>query len=493
MKKIIAIFLLGIGIVSCNEDALTNLNEDTKNPISVPAGTLFGNAQKNLFDQMVSTNVNQNVFRLFSQHWTETTYLDESRYDILQRNIPDNHWRAMYRDVLRDLKESYQVTQKEVAATNDAIKTKENRLAIIEILNVFTYSILVDSFGNVPYSEALSPDLHPSPKYDDAKEIYTDLFARLDDAISKLDSDYEGFDEYDFIYGGDIEHWIKFANSIKLRMAITVADDPTFTAIAKAKAEQAVSSGVFSSSADNATIQYLSTEPNSNPLYSDLVTSGRYDFVVASTLVDKMNNLNDPRRGKYFTDVNGDYIGNEYASGGDFENYSSAGDPIGNGPKTRLLEPTLEGILLDYTEVEFYLAEAIERGFNVGGTAESHYNNAITSSILYWGGTNTEATNYLAQSNVAYSTAIGSWRQKIGEQSWLGYYNRGFEAWSSYRRLDFPVLNAPSNAATAAENTVPKRLTYPVLEQTLNRINYTNASSAIGGDRLKNKIFWDKF
>lgn len=493
MKKIYLMLGMSLVLASCNDDAITGLNDDPKNLTEVPAGTLLGNAEKNLFDQMTSTNVNANVFRLFVQHWTETTYLDESRYDLLQRNVPDNHWRTIYRDILRDLKEAYAITNKEQPVSANALKIKENKLALIEVLNVYSYSVLIDTFGDIPYSESLDPINHPSPKYDDAKTIYSDLFSRLDNALSKMDENYESFGEYDFIYDGNMAHWKKFANSLKLRMAITVADEPTLAAIAKTKAEEAVADGVFQSTADNAVLHYLSNEPNSNPLYTDLVTSGRYDFVTANTLVNKMNALNDPRRGQYFTDVNGLYVGCPYAAGGDFENFSSAGDPQNNGPHTRLLNPTLEGILLDYTEVQFYLAEAVERGFAVGGTAELHYNNAITSSITYWGGTTLQATNYLAQTSVAYTTAAGTWRQKIGEQAWLGYYNRGFEAWTTYRRLDYPALSAPPNAVSAAESVVPKRYTYPVLEQTLNGTNHANAATAIGGDKLKTKLFWDKF
>ena len=144
MKKI----LILIGILSftfaCNDDSLTDLNVDTKNPSKVPAGSLLGNAEKNLFDQMVSTNVNNNVFRLFAQQWTETTYLDESRYDVLQRNVPDRQWRVLYRDVLRDLKDAYAITNAEAPVNTVEQKTKTNKLAIIELLNVYSYRILID-------------------------------------------------------------------------------------------------------------------------------------------------------------------------------------------------------------------------------------------------------------------------------------------------------------------------------------------------------------
>lgn len=491
MKKII--ILLGIFslTISCNDD-LTDMNVDPINPSSVPAASLLGNAEKNLVDYMTSTNVNTNVFRLFSQQWTETTYLDESRYDILQRNVADNTWRTMYRDVLRDLKEARDLTAAENTVTDAELEIKNNKLAVIDLLTVYAYSVTVDIFGNIPYTQALDPLVNPSPAYDDAEAIYTDLFAKLDAALANVTTDSGSFGAPEFIYGGDMTSWTKFGNALKLRMAITVADAPGLAALAKTAGEEAVASGVFESNADNAAFAYLPIQPNTNPLYEDLVTSGRYDFIAAEPFVDFMNSLNDPRRPLYYIPIEGVFVGGPYAQGGDFFEYSSPGDPSApETPQTVLLDPTLEGLLISYTEVEFYLAEAVERNWTVGGTAETHYNNAITSSIEYWGGSATDATTYLAQPTVAYATAAATWQEKIGNQAWIGYYNRGFEAWTTYRRLDFPVLVAPSNAASAAEGEVPKRFTYPVLEQTLNRNNYNAAGTAIGGDKLKTRLFWD--
>ena len=81
-----------------------------------------------------------------------------------------------------------------------------------------------------------------------------------------------------------------------------------------------------------------------------------------------------------------------------------------------------------------------------------------------------------------------SWKQKIGEQAYIALYNRGFEAWTSFRRLDFPALIAP---ADANETKVPTRLTYPAREETLNATNVEAASTAIGGNTLTTKLFWD--
>ena len=144
---------------------------------------------------------------------------------------------------------------------------------------------------------------------------------------------------------------------------------------------------------------------------------------------------------------------------------------------------------MGYDEVEFFLAEAVARGYNVGGTADTHYNNAITASILWWGGSAVQAAAYLAQPSVAYATAAGNYKQKIGTQKYLALYTRGWDEWIEVRRLDYPVLVAPSSALTA----FPVRYTYPVNEQNLNTTNYNAAATAIGGDKVITKLFWDKF
>lgn len=484
MKKIFLLMFVLTGLFSCSDD-ITDLNENTVDPTEVPAEFLFTNAQKNMVDQMVSTNVNQNVFRLFVQQWTETTYTDESNYDITTRTIPDNHWQAIYRDVLRDLKEARIVLATEVyTGTPAEIATQEaervNKGHVIDILTAYGYYVLVDTFGDVPYTESLDVINHPLPAYDDAETIYKDLITKLNTASDGIDTAYGSFGNQDLIYNGDTAQWKAFANSLRLKMAINLDDiDHTY---ASAQAIAAVADGVITSNADNASLAYLAAQPNTNPIYVDVVASGRDDFVPTSTIIDQMNGLNDPRRAVFFTQVGGIYEGGTPGDSNSFPNFSHIG-PV-------LLQPTFEGTIMDYSEVEFLLAEAVERGIAVGGTADGHYNAAITASMEYWGVSSLDIAAYLLQPTVAYATATGTWKQKIGEQAYIALYNRGFEAWTSYRRLDFPVLTAPADAEIG---TVPTRYTYPAREETLNSVNNTAASTAIGGNAMDTKLFWDIF
>jgi hypothetical protein len=466
MKKYLFLFT-SVLLASCaSDDKYEDINRDPNNPTQVAADALFTSATKSLFDQMESTNVNTNVFRLFSQYWTETTYVDESNYDLVTRNISSNHWTEMYADVLYDLQDA-----KNLADT-------DNKKAMIEVLEVYTWQQLVDTFGDIPYSSALQGSAEPTPAYDNDATIYADLLVRINAAIAMLDASGDaGFTSADVIYAGDVTQWEKFANTVKLKLAMRMAD--VNTADAQQAAQQAVAAGVFSSNGDNAIIQYEGSTPNTNPLWVDLVQSGRSDFVAANTVVDFMNTLSDPRRAVYFDDNQAGYVGGPYGENNSFSQYSHVGDVMH--------DPTFRGVLLDYAEVEFLLAEAAERGYTVGGTAESHYNNAITASMADWGVSSTDAATYLASSSVAYTTATGTWRQKIGLQFWLAMYNRGFEGWCVYRKYDAPVMNT----AAISLLPVPKRYTYPLREQTLNGVNYAAASTAIGGDELATPIFWD--
>lgn len=472
MKKIIIATMSLILLGSCAKDFS---NKDPKAPSVVPSYALFSNASKALSDQLASSNVNSGIFRLIVQYWQETTYTDESKYDLGGRNIPQNWWLTYYRDVLQDLQASKNLIPTDVPDAD----IQKNQIAIADILQVYAYYVLIATFGNIPYSEALDID-NPFPKYDDAATVYADLLSRLNDDITALNADVEGFGSADLLYGGDVGAWIKFANSFKLKMGMLLADSDPSTA--KSTVESAVAAGVFDSNDDNALFNYTTATPNVNPVWTDLVQSGRKDFVGCETLINVLKNLKDPRIDDYFTvDANGDYSGGKPGASSNYATFSK--------PAVAITAPDYPNDLLDYAEVEFLLAEAVERGMNVGGTAAGHYNAAITASIEFWGGTSSEAAAYLAQPSVNYATAAGTWKQKIGVQAWLGLYNRGFDAWTEQRRLDYPVLIAPSNAVS----DYPVRYSYPTNEQNLNGPNWKAASSAIGGDEVTTKLFWDKF
>lgn len=487
MKKITYI-LLGIfsviGMVSCDlED-----NVDSKHPSEASVDVLLTSAQIAFVDQYNSMSVNRNISRLLAQYWMQRTYPNESRYAFLDRGIPDTFWAEFYRDVLMDLEESKKIIDSKGFTGDDALKAK-NQTAIIEILEVYTFTILAETFGDIPYSEAFLGRENTTPKYDDAATVYADLLVRLNGAISDLDASNGSFGAEDLWFEGDVDSWTKLANSLKLRMGMRMADVPSFNS--KTVVEEAVASGVYSANLEGAFFKYIGSVPYQNTIYEGFTVDGRKDYIPSETLIDIMNAVNDPRLPYLFTMKDGAYVGKTYGI------TSSSSYGAHSHFSETFFDPTLEVILSDYSEMEFFLAEAVERGYTVGGTAESHYNNAITASILYYANLAgadasdalTAANDYLAQPDVAYTTATGTWQQIIGTQKWIAMYNRGIEGWTEWRRLDFPILVVPTGKEYS---DIPVRYPYPFDENEMNEDNYNAAATAIGGDEVSTKLWWDK-
>ncbi|HEY0091027.1 MAG TPA: SusD/RagB family nutrient-binding outer membrane lipoprotein [Flavobacterium sp.] len=485
MKKIIfSLALLTIIMSGCdnNTDDFNN-NQDAQYDVSPEV--LFTNAQVELANQMTTPSVNLNPFRFFSQYWAQTTYNDETRYRLTTRAVADNHWNNLYRNVLGNLQSAKDLVAAQsvpagVPAGEWQINHK-NQLAIIEILQVYTFQVLVDSFGDIPYSQALNTNIL-LPVYDDDAAIYPQLITRLNNAIADLDESGESWVNSDVIYNGDVGLWHLFANSLKVKLGINLAD--VNPGLAQSTIESAFAAGVILNNSQNATFEFSGSAPNYNPLYGDLEASNRNDFVAADTFINSLTALDDPRIAVYFNDVEGQYIGGIYgAANNNYASFSQIGD--------RFRAAGLPSELFEASEVNFYLAEAAARGYSVGNTAEHYYNEGIRMSFEYWGLPATEAEDYLAMPEVAFATASTDWREMIGMQEWVAFYNRPFESWNSYRRLDFPQLQAPTNAVAAAEGEVPKRLPYPVSERTVNNAQYVAASAAIGGDKMITHVFWD--
>lgn len=495
MKKLL---IAGASALTLTTSCVSSLDEkyniDPKAPTTALASGFIANAERTLVRTLVSTNVNLNPFRFYVQYWAATDYPNESRYDLNTRSIPTAFWNALYRDCIRDLREAKTSIPSDITV---AAESKQNALAVAEVLEIYTWATLVETYGNIPYSQALD-FTNARPAYDDQATIYTDLIARLDVAIAKFNPAagtglFTSTTSADLINNNSTALWVKFANSLKLRMALIIAD----TDAAKAATMAVATNGkLLASNADVIDLTFNATFPNTNPLYEDLVRSARTDFDGTSFFINRLKGtagpvtgVVDPRLNDYFNPVTSTtqpantFLGGTYGSGNS--------KTLTSLPGTKLRAQTLPGVLMSYAQVEFMLAEAVERGFAVGGTAASHYNAAVTASITetQWGGTAAEATAYLAQPTVAYATAPGTYKQKIGYQKWVALYNQPVEAWTEWRRLDYPALTAPGTAISG----IPVRLLYPVVEQNINGANYAQAASAVGGDRVETKLFWDKF
>lgn len=497
-KQAIYILSVFVAVASFSSCDLVELNENVKDPSEVAAEQLFTNAQVQMGTFLHQVDVNIGIFQFMAQHWTMTTYTDETRYNIEGRTIAGSDWQIMY-NALNDLQQASKQVGKQQPATAEEEKIQANKQASIEIMQTLIYSKLVDIFGNVPYEEALNPD-DPTPAYQDAMTIYKSIIDSLNTAISNIDPSAGGFStSADVYYGGNMGKWKKFANSLKLRLGMMFADvDKQY---ARTVVEAAVAGGVFDSNVDNAMIPFMTTQPNGNPVWENVIASGRDDYVPAKALISKMNALNDPRRAIFFTNYpssSNNYKGGIYGELNEYGSFSHFAPTI--------VLPGRDGLIMGYAEVEFLLAEAVARGFSVSHSAAhssnvTHYEAAITADMEFWNArataagvdeeiTDQQIKNYLDQPSVQWEPNSTNWRETLGVQKWIGLFDQYLQAYTSYRRLDAPTLQPPDEAVNALK-IVPVRFHYPVSEDRYNPKNVEAAAKAIGGDKFTTRLFWD--
>jgi len=491
MKKIILILgmaVTALSITSCERDT-TLLNENPKQPETVPSNLMLATAQQQQFYYTASPNVNQNNYIFFTQYFAETTYTDETNYDLVTRNQPRNMFNRFYTRVLKNYSDAE--AKLETEANDEAVHN--NKKALLEIASVSAWEAVVDTYGDVPYSEAFKAPEILSPKYDDAKSIYMDLFDRLDAAVAMIDASAASYSS-DFVYGGDMSKWKKYANTLKLRLAMNLADADAATS--KAMAEAAISAGIIASNDDNYAMNFDGSQYK-NPFFDDIIDSGRFDYVPTSGVIDYMVSKDDPRIPVWFNpgskdgDNPGQYVGGSFGDLNPYPNYANPGNNIKpeiddtQGPRY-FSNATNPVTLLSYAEAKFLQAEAAARGYNVGGTAATFYAEAILASM--------DQYNVAADDAVAYLAAVpfdaANWKKSIGQEAYISLFgDQAFASWNFIRRLDYPVLENPENSRL---DGVPVRMPYSDQEYVLNPANVAAAASAIGGDEATTKLFWDK-
>jgi len=480
MKNIyLLILVLGVLVSSCELP-------DNKNPkaaTDVPAETLFANSVRGAMALIDNMSQNTNISRMMCQYIGMTQYTDPSRYVFDVRQIPDGYWNTSYL-VLQDLKEVKSLIS-DLSGSDSFNRMNANRLAIVDILEVLVYHNLVDLFGNVPYTEALGGFDGKTPSYDDQVAVYSDLQTRLTTNIATLNTGINdgSWGSEDLSFGGDVAMWKKTAATLKARLGMRLADVDAATAQAELAA--AISAGMLEAG-EAFQLHWTSVTPHTNTIYSLFIPSARTDYGPANTIVDKMVALNDARLPAFFTQVDTStevgveklaYVGIPY--GVTTQAYSAI-----SHFSDAMFAPDYPATLACHAEVQFILAEAAARGFTTPQTAQEHYEAGIQESHDFWGVTLDPA--YLADADVAWDAARA--KELIGTQKWLAQHNRGMEGWCTWRTFDWPVLNVPPDLTYG---DIPFRYPYPFNEPDLNADNYAAASSAIGGDDVRTRVFWD--
>ena len=482
MKKIY-LFILGLIVLVSACELPDNVNP--KAATAVPAETILANGIRGTLLNIDNMSQNRNISRMLCQYISQAQYTEPSRYIFSERQIPDGFWNDSYL-ALKDLAEVKMLIS-DLTGNESFVRMNNNRIAIIDILEVHAYMNLVDFFGDVPYTEALGGFDNKTPAYDDAATIYTDLQARLTSDIATLQAgmDDGSWDAGDLVYNGDVAMWKKFAATLKLRMGMRLADvNPTK---AQTEVTAALAAGVLEAG-ESMSLNWAGSTPHVSTCYQLFKVDNRNDYVPSKTIIDKMEALGDARMDAFFSPVDTSsetgveklaWVGLEYGLIGNsnypkFCHFSDA-----------MFEATYPATFACNAEVEFLLAEAAARGMTVPGTAQEHYEAGIAESHAFWG-VEYDAATYLAHADVAWDVARA--KELIGTQKWLALYFRGNEGYNVTRLFDWPVLHVPEEMVYS---DIPMRYPYPFNEPDLNGESYTAASAAIGGDDVSTLLFWD--
>lgn len=473
MKKYLIVFTTAIAILFASCESLDDIN---KNPNATehpnPAYLLTG-IEKNGADLYWGNAADYGGILLFVQHWAAIQYTDVDRYSITNSaGTVTTPWNTGYTTLIANLNVILSLSDEAANA---------NYKGVALALRSWVFLLLTDLYGDIPYSQAGKSIV---PVYDTQQSVYAGLQSDLDEALTLL-SPSAGKISGDVVYNGDIAKWRKFAASLKLRIALRIADRDTD------KAKQIISSlnpaDLISNNNEIFRFVYTSS-PYNNPQHEHFVA--RNDYRISKTIVDKLKALKDPRLPIY-ADLPKDASVNDYAGGA---NGLSNGDANSQGfdkislPGKYFISPAAPAVIYSYAEVLFNLAEAAARGY-ISGNAEDYYKQAVKVSFEQFGISDEGLISaYLTQSSVQYDAA--NWKKSIGEQKWIAFFGQGLDAFAEWRRLDFPQLTA--GPANVLNGNIPVRLFYPGTEQSLNGKNREEAVARQGEDALTTKLWFDR-
>lgn len=470
-KNLNLIIVVLVLLNSCETVDFGDENLNPNFPSTASTAALLTNAQRAI--PSIVSEVNSN---LMVQYISEITYTEDSRYEAFEWSY--DYW---FSGPLKDLQEIIDLnTDNPDKYINGG--TTENQIAIAKILKVYYFAYLTDRWGMIPYSESLQGSKNTKPKFDTQESIYSSLFSEIDSALSSIKTD--GNLRGDILFKGDLNQWKKFANTMKLVLAMRISN--VNETLASAKLSEAFQSGVISSVEENIHYPYLTEDTNDNPWQDRFQT--REDYAVSDVFVDFLVDHNDPRISSYaelpLSDETGTYVGCPYG----VANPNVLQSEISFIDSDIIYDGTqMGGMIFSYAQICFSLAEAAHRGMTNEGTAESWYEKGIDASMKQWGVSQEDADTFKAQSNITFDQENAL--ELIATQKWVSLYLQGSEAWAEWRRLDFPRLNPAPDALSGSG--IPVRNGYSALIKTLNEENYSTAVKLQGTDNQNTRLWWD--
>ena len=474
MKYIYTVLVLML-VISCTKD-FEEINTNTNAPVTVQPSLLLRQVIYDYGEQMSYEGFTAG--NLLGQYSTALDFNLFDRHDLKSPQLGGNPWPIFYQN-LRDNEIILNLSQE-----NTAFAVYEGPA---RIMKAYMAAGLTDLFGDVPYSEAFKGDTETvTPVYDSQESIYMDedgVFDNLDKGIAALEN-YTGTIalEGDILFNGDLDGWIRFANSLKIKYLMRVSGKIDVAA----QLQTIVAKGNFiDDNSENAIFNFTDGEPNNFRL-ARLRIGDFNNYVLSETMNEILTDLNDPRIDRLYrpfansTDngYNGLLNGIDASEGVSLADYSLLG--------TIFRENTglLDSNFMTSMETHFLLAEAAQKGLITADT-ETLYNTGVTQAFDYW--QVDLPADYLT---VDAALDDGNTLENIITQKWIANSINGYEGWVEYRRTGFPQLKTIS--ASLNNNLIPIRMPYPSEEEALNSVNYTTASNNTEGNSINVPVWWDE-
>lgn len=473
--KYLYITLIVLCLSACT-DEFSEINTNPNAPISVQPSLLFRQVIYDYGEQMsyegfVAGN-------LLSQHFTMVDFNLFDRHDLSSPQLGGNPWPIIY----TNLRDNELIL--DLARDNTVYEVYEGPAMI---LKAYMTAALTDIYGDVPYFEALNgKEGNTTPVYDAQEALYLNENGILDNLEKGIESiqNYAGTQtlEGDILFNGNLNQWIAFANSLKIKYLMRISARTNVSAELQAIAS---SGNYIASNADNATFDFSNTQPNTFRMA--VLRAGDFNlYIESATMAELLGGLKDPREEVFFrpSETSGSYAG--LLNGQDASNTSiSVADYSLTGTIFRENTDLLDANFMTAWETYFLLAEAAERGL-ISQNAQAYYEIGVRLAFEYW---RTEMpSTYLTTGNAAYGANGTNKLEQIITQKWIANTINGYEGWIEFRRTGFPQLK--DVAASLNNGLIPARMPYPADEAALNAINYQTAT-ANNKNSVNSKVWWD--
>jgi hypothetical protein len=510
MKKILNYSLLAVLLLSAFscEKGLSDLNKNKTSPTSVDPASLLNNAIINISFPTRSVQFDVGIVQQMVS--PNGGVLAGANFNQDSRDQP-GLWATYYENVIK-------YTHDVIVRTKD-LPARSNLYNMARITQAYTFMILTDEYGAIPYSEAGAgfTDQLLFPKYDLQQDIYPKIIQEFTDAAAALDASGT-IEASDVLYAGDIAKWKKFAYSLLLRAGMRLSK--VDAAKAQTVVQAAFTGGVITDNADNA---YMRHDANyTQPIGNMLNGSEAANFYLTKPFVDQLKNTSDPRLSAIAIRYVGATSGNgQTVASGSTDPTQQIGMPMAYDNGTIVGQATADGLasFYDYSQVDrrrlvktsspvffvtasqtlLLLAEASFRGWITTGTAGQYFSDGIKANMDQMV-TYDPASAVSAVARDAYVVLnpllAGTELEQINTQYWISSFLNGPEAFANFRRSGYPALTpnpyGQPNNPDVPNGTFIRRLTYPTAELSVNTQNVNAAITAQGADKLSTRLWWDK-